>query len=427
VGIIVTVSFAILIYSIFVSTCVSPSPSPSPSAKEGFTNLPNASTLPQIPRLPKVPAVPEATPLKKPNTQVADLPRAPLNNLAENNSLPYNDPALEKGTAKMLLELKSDMDGFAASELPGLVSVGSNDPSITLPLTRFRGDYQRVKDEVLVIGANPGLQPHMTIEDIEIMAANLRFLQRSYRTYSDNQMLPAPTTELSKVASSNGKQAEGFYGGQGGGEIPYEPMITPAQLQILSQKVALEIGRLLSSGTVDPVLQARAGIFTKIRQSIDDMIVRVNNGSLAPSDIPIKVKDYENFLPALGSSGPIANLFTPVTLVSSGTQEKPQIDVRAAPVIHAPRGEFEQTISTLDNKTPGFNWKRRAEEITENIRRAEMNPDDFGCMKRGVQVSKDFSWRGHTKMVCSRLSTALDPGIPEQMGCPPVSWKGWRL
>ena len=415
-GIIVTVSFAILIYSIFVSACS------SPSAKEGFTNLPNASTLPQIPRLPKVPGVP-ATPLKKPNTQVADLPRAPLNNLAENNSLPYNDPALEKGTAKMLLELKSDMDGFAASELPGLVSVGSNDPSITLPLTRFRGDYQRVKDEVLVIGANQGLQPHMTIEDIEIMAANLRFLQRSYRTYSDNQMLPAPTTELSKVASSNGKQAEGFQS-----QIPYEPMITPAQLQILSQKVALEIGRLLSSGTVDPVLQARAGIFTKIRQSLDDMIVRVNNGSLAPSDIPIKVKDYENFLPALGSSGPIANLFTPVTLPSSsGSQEKPQIDVRAAPVIHAPRGEFEQTISTLDNKTPGFNWKRRAEEITENIRRAEMNPDDFGCMKRGVQVSKDFSWRGHTKMVCSRLSTALDPGIPEQMGCPPVSWKGWRL
>ena len=379
--------------------------------------------------MPGVRTVPQATPLKKPtNTpQVADLPRAPVNNLAENNSLPYNDPALEKGTSKMLLQLKGDMDGFYTSELPGLVSVGSNDPSITLPLTRFRGDYQRVKDEVLVIGANPGLQPQMTIEDIEIIAANLRFLQRSYRTYSDNQMLPAPTTDLSKVGTSNGR--EGFQS-QGHTEIPYEPMITPAQLQILSQKVALEIGRLLSSGTVDPVIQARAGIFTKIRQSIDDMIVRVNNGSLAPSDIPIKVKDYENFLPTFGSSsGPIANLFTPVSVYSpsSANQEKPQIDVRAAPVIDAPRGEFEQTISTLDNKTPGFNWKRRAEEITENIRRAEMNPDDFGCMKRGVQVSKDFSWRGHTKMVCSRLSTALDPGIPEQMGCPPVSWKGWRL
>lgn len=420
-GIIVTVSFAILIYSIFVSACYS-------SEKEGFTDrvLPTASTLPQIPRRSAVPSVP-ATPLKKPtNTpQVADLPRAPVNNLAENNSLPYNDPALEKGTSKMLLQLKGDMDGFAASELPGLVSVGSNDPSITLPLTRFRGDYQRVKDEVLVIGANPGLQPQMTIEDIEIIAANLRFLQRSYRTYSDNQMLPAPTTDLSKVGTSR----EGFQS-NGEREIPYEPMITPAQLQILSQKVALEIGRLLSSGTVDPVIQARAGIFTKIRQSLDDMIVRVNNGSLAPSDIPIKVKDYENFLPTLGSSsGPIGNLFTPVTVYSpsSANQEKPQIDVRAAPVIDAPRGEFEQTISTLDNKAPGFNWKRRAEEITENIRRAEMNPDDFGCMKRGVQVSKDFSWRGHTKMVCSRLSTALDPGIPEQMGCPPVSWKGWRL
>ena len=75
----------------------------------------------------------------------------------------------------------------------------------------------------------------------------------------------------------------------------------------------------------------------------------------------------------------------------------------------------------------GFNWKRRAKEIKENIHRANMNPSDFGCLERGAVVGPEFSWRGHTKMICSRLASAADPGIPEQMGCPPVSWKGWRL
>jgi hypothetical protein len=98
------------------------------------------------------------------------------------------------------------------------------------------------------------------------------------------------------------------------------------------------------------------------------------------------------------------------------------------------RGEFEDKIQQLSrppSQAPTqigkFDWKVRAEAITENIRKAGMNPDDFGCLGRGAQVSKDYSWRGHAKMVCSRLATHADPGIPEQMGCPPVSWKGWRM
>jgi hypothetical protein len=55
-----------------------------------------------------------------------------------------------------------------------------------------------------------------------------------------------------------------------------------------------------------------------------------------------------------------------------------------------------------------------------------MNPADYGSLDDGAHVSQGYSWRGHAKMVCSRLSTHADPGIPEQMGCPPVSWRGWR-
>jgi hypothetical protein len=227
----------------------------------------------------------------------------------------------------------------------------------------------------------------------------------------------------------------------------------------------------------------------------------VKNNTLAAADIPIKLKDYQNFLPALGSnSAGIAGL-----LSSSGNATLSSLfnsydvgDVSGAGVAAAlfetyaddllkglsynvtvsytspndvskeqaissawnaknafaalsnnaadmtdgfsggssgsARGEFEQKIHTLSRppsnapSTAGhFDWKTRVEAITENIRRAGMNPGDFGCLERGAQVSQDYSWRGHAKMVCSRLATNADPAIPEQMGCPPVSWKGWRM
>jgi hypothetical protein len=112
------------------------------------------------------------------------------------------------------------------------------------------------------------------------------------------------------------------------------------------------------------------------------------------------------------------------------------------------RGEFEEQIRQMDlkgfaessngsgsvrppsqepTKIGNFDWKKMCEDITQNIRRMGMNPYDFGALKDNSSVSKDFSWRGHVKMMCSRLATANDPAIPEQVGCPPVSWKGWRL
>jgi hypothetical protein len=345
-------------------------------------------------------------------SKVANLPVVHQDSLATTNSLPYEDPALEKSTATMLNELKGDMDGFSQNELPGLLSVASNDPSVTLPATRFRGDYQRVKDEVLVIQASPGLKPQLTIEDIDEIAANLRFLQRIYRTYSVNQMLPESTSSLSRVSGGSRAKAEGF--------DDYEPLITPDELNLLSLKLKDEITRLSASGTSDPVLQARVGVFTKISQTVNDMIVRLKNKSMEPSEIPIKVKDYDSFLPTIGSSTdtPIGNLFSEI-------QKLKKEEIRAD---SNPRGEFEEKIMTLDsnNTEPGFNWKRRVQEITENIRRVNMDPKDFGCLERGAVVSPEFSWRGHAKMICSRLASAADPGIPEQMGCPPVSWKGWR-
>ena len=467
-GLIVVVSFVILTIAIFTSTCT------DWNYKECFKG------------------------------SVADLPSAAAA-LAENNALPFNDPTEEKSTTQMLTVLKADMDGFSSSELPGLMEVGKNDPSVKLPVTRFKGDYQRVKDELLTVNNNPGLEPHITVADIQEMAANLRFLQRTYRTYSASNMVAPPVGGISTVGEGfASKKEEGFTDGADSTGIP----ITVDQLNTLSTKLSVEIARLSASGSTDPVIQARTSAFTKIRQTIDDINTRIKNGTLDPKAIPIMSKDYQNFLPALGSNSAgiagilsksgnssLSSLFNSydmgdisgseiaaalfekyaddllkglsykvtvgytspndvskeqaIASAWSAKQAFASLDTEGGvssgilhPGLDGFRGDFDKTIRSLDvagfsdsvrppAKAPteigSFDWKERADQITENIRRARLNPADYGCLEKGAQVSADYSWRGHAKMVCSRLATNADPGVPEQMGCPPVSWKGWRV
>ena len=55
-----------------------------------------------------------------------------------------------------------------------------------------------------------------------------------------------------------------------------------------------------------------------------------------------------------------------------------------------------------------------------------LDPLDFGMISPDTVVSQEFSWRGHVQMVCNRLLTTPDPGLPEVCGCPPLSWSGWK-
>ena len=106
-------------------------------------------------------------------------------------------------------------------------------------------------------------------------------------------------------------------------------------------------------------------------------------------------------------------------------------------IVSFPRGELESAttemeMNRLENKlTPAgapakFDWKKKSAEICDEIRKRGLNPKDFGCMDPSKVTSQDFSWRGHARMVCTRLLTTPDPGLPETCGCPPQSWPGWR-
>jgi hypothetical protein len=141
-------------------------------------------------------------------TSVAELPGAPVASLSSVSPLPFEDPVLQKAPLSLLMELKTDMDGFTYNELPHLKD--KSDPAIKLPLTRFKGDYQRVKDEIAVLTVNEGIQSQLTLDDVQVAAANLRFLQRTYRIFMANDMVPRVSTPLTEVGMNSMQKVEGF-------------------------------------------------------------------------------------------------------------------------------------------------------------------------------------------------------------------------
>jgi hypothetical protein len=78
------------------------------------------------------------------------------------------------------------------------------------------------------------------------------------------------------------------------------------------------------------------------------------------------------------------------------------------------------------NMPTHFDWKTRSQQICQQIGSRNYDPYEFGCLANPDSVSAGFSWRGYTRMICNRLSTIYDPGIPEACGCPPLKWPGWQ-
>ena len=82
-------------------------------------------------------------------------------------------------------------------------------------------------------------------------------------------------------------------------------------------------------------------------------------------------------------------------------------------------------IIMADPVVGGFDWKGRADHICASIKKAGMNSASFGCVDP-KDVSEAYSWRGNVAMVCNRLESNSDPGLPIALGCPPRTWAGWK-
>jgi hypothetical protein len=118
------------------------------------------------------------------------------------------------------------------------------------------------------------------------------------------------------------------------------------------------------------------------------------------------------------SNGYNGNIFTDLTSKYLGTN---------APVVSDPNylGVPTRSNVTYKNNASPFDWQERASFICDSIKKRGLNPKDFNCLRPDEYVSDDFSWRGYAKMVCMRLGTSMDTGLPETCGCPPLTWSGW--
>lgn len=405
--------------------------------------------------------------------------------IAKVNSLPYRDPAQEKTNYKNLAELKESLAGFIAYEAKGLQE--NSDPTIQLPLTTLRSDYQRVSDEVDVLKRNPGIDADMTLDSANQIRANLAYLQKKYRL---------------SVNSDIG-QIEGFEDG-----TTTSARATLQDLKDALSKIKAEILRMSVSGTTDPVLNARVNVLTKMSKKVQDIIDDVNSGARTTDQIPVMKSDLKDFLSkssdvsspvtnfvdennlpptlanlfpayqagdisgakitqylfnkyadtvvkglswsvglkytspneaAAGSSGAATNIsgtgldgafesitdaIGSTTTNGSGAIAKNKTNDFSSPSNFA-RGEFEATTNP-SSRTSGYDWKEKSAKICEAIRSRGLNPGDFGCLDSSSSVGSDYSWRGNARMVCTRLQASYDPGLPDYCGCPPVDWAGWR-
>jgi hypothetical protein len=438
--------------------------------KEGFVNPGSDASLlaPQV-IVPKV--NPKPSPLEV-GTPAPYLPPVEkdygpaFGDIARVNTLPYRDPSLEAAPYARLAELLESLKAFFSFEAKSLEQ--KSDPQIQLPLTTARGDLQRLTDEVNVLKRNPGIGSALTQGQADEIQANLAYLQRQYRLSVN-------------AVSGRSNMLEGF---EDATEV--SPRLTVRQVEDLVTRVNVEMARLSASGSTDPLMVARVTTLRDIKNKLDTIVTEVKNGTKPEASIPILKSDMDKFLPVMGKpSQPLpqlintlglpatlSNLFpatgsgdisasrvaetlfqnygnavlqaitTAMTAPPAAKSETPVFMTAGAQmpgsdVVSFPRGEMESAtaqfeMGRLENQpTPAgapakFDWKKKSAEICDEIRKRGLNPSDFGCMNPNKVVSLDYSWRGNARMVCTRLLTTPDPGLPEACGCPPLNWPGWR-
>ena len=469
--------------------------------KETFVNacgLPDDTAATTLPKTIKPPPPVVKTDPSPSHPLIGSMPSAPYQQVARNMPLAYQDPALQKTTRQRILNAIEMLKGFLAFQANEVEY--RSDPSIQLPLTNARADFQRLSDEASVLQRNPGLQPDMTEQHLNDIMNNLAFLQREVGLIGANR--PFENTGLQNL--------EAF-------ENPTDIPATEDELRDFSAKVQGEIIRMSASGTTDPETNARITNLTAMRAQVDDVITKLQSGSLLPPEVPIKQTDIKKALPVLGNPNePLPQILKSLSLPSglgnmlpSNAGNDPAINRTQAGLMVEYAKEFLQGVTAsvkvnlkytpareveieqarakaressiditgfpsphdLDNITQGsstaslgapgaqqsngvvgasnasgsfaidpnahdpriegrapshFDWHERSKHIDGQIRQRGYPDSVFGIMPAGNSVGPEFNWKGYAQMICTRLQSSADTGLPETCGCPPQDWIGWN-
>jgi len=401
------------------------------------------------------------------------LPFGPYGQMASVGSYQYQDPAKLPSTLEQMKQLYEDIRRFLVFE--GATVASSSDPTVQLPLTQLRADNKRLEQEISVLKSNPGIQSSLTQENVTDIEGALTFLQRRVRLFQTSGLL----------SSSSSNKMEGFENPSRG-----KTRATQDDLLLLQAKLYAAILSLSTSGTIDPIVQARIKKLQDMYTTITDMINKLNNGVWKPTDVPVFQEDINSILPSLDKTDTIIkDIFQPTNGSSSSIQDtligifgkdgakslasnfknngSLRVNVELGYNANLSKSKsnsnsnssndrivyskdmdlvsdtdgssssssmkmdqaFDTTMSGAEennSKLGGLDWKNRAASICEQVRLRGLDPQDFGCMAPDSIMSPAYSWRGYAKMVCGRLGATMDPNLPVVCGCPPQGWKGWN-
>jgi hypothetical protein len=405
-----------------------------------------------------------------PNSSVpGTLPFGPYAQTASVGSYQYQDPSQLPAELKQMKQLNEDLRSFLVFE--GASVSNSSDPTVQLPLTQLRADSRKLQQEITVLEVNPGVQSSLTQQGIADIQEALTFLQKKVRLFQTAGVVSGGAEGFQDVAAKVKTRA------------------TKENLQELQTRVYGSILTLSASGTVDPVVQSRIKRLQEMYSAVNDMISKLDKGIWTSADVPVFKEDIEEILPKLvkpteevkdifsqqqgskptsplenhiaglvgteAASGVIKNLMNNgslrfnVELGFGGTKNSKSYDLlgsgdkKCGDAQANAQASALETNSPYDSKMPGvddryeaknkksklggLDWKKRSESICEQVRLRGLDPQDFGCLAKDSMMSPAYSWRGHTKMICGRLASTMDPNLPVVSGCPPSNWRGWTL
>jgi len=260
---------------------------------------------------------------------------------------------------------------------------------------------------------------------------------------------------------------------------------TMEDLKKLLSNVQGQINKLSASGTNDPVTKQRISGLTGIQSYVKGIIDQLTAGTLFPGDVPIMKSDIDRAFTVVSTpNSSIADALS-ILGIATGIQGNSKamsqlntlVNKYADQIINGVSATFQvkytspnelglarassinktgfPSMADLNNvsnakfmpidsgapvtdrlaalpmdagrgKGPAhFDWKQRAKEIEDQVKKRGLNPADFGITPIKT-ASPEFSWKGYARMICTRLQATMDPALPVTCGCPPMDWRGWR-
>lgn len=413
------------------------------------------------------------------------LPAGSYAQTASVGSYQYQDPAQLPAELKQMQNLYEDMKAFLVFEGPSIGN--SSDPTVSLPLTQIQADSKKLQQEISVLERNPGIQSSLNQQELADMQEGLTFLQRKVRLFQTSGVVSdqsssdkegfqgTPVQGKTKATKAElqllqTKVMAAILTLSTSGTT--DPVVTARikNLQAMYTDVTDMVNKLnkgLWTATDVPVYsQDIKAIIPKLAdptKSIPDVTKQGSGRHLSPvekaiaslvgeehaSDVFKSLKDNGMFKVSFdlgyNTSGPtgstgsnIVSINKSIDILDNGehTSHNPSMNSINPSSSITMNGPYDNSMSGMDdraeaiqkaNRPSHLDWKARVKGICDQIKQRGLNPLDFGCVPEGSKLSPAYSWRGHAKMVCGRLGSTMDPGLPETCGCPPPNWKGWTL